>query len=54
MNGNDPLSPEDREIFNFMSANSNMSPREVAKHLGIEFERVCDILTRDLRWATNG
>lgn len=51
MSSDDPLSPEDRKIYNFMSANSNMSPREVAEHLGVEFEHICSILSRDLQWV---
>lgn len=47
----DHLNPEDRKILNFMFSNGNMSPREVAKHLGIEAERVFDILARDLSAA---
>jgi hypothetical protein len=50
----DPLSSEDRKIFNFMSENMDMSPREVAKLLDIEFARVLDILARDLKWVTSG
>ena len=48
MSDDDYLSVEDRKILNFMFANMNMSPREVAAHFNVPKERVHDILTRDL------
>jgi len=50
----DYLSPEDRKILNFMFANMNMSPREVAEHFNVPKERVHDILARDLREVLRG
>jgi len=54
MNNEDYLSPEDREILNFMFANTTMSPREVAKHFDVPVERVHDILKRDLAEVLKG
>jgi DNA-directed RNA polymerase sigma subunit (sigma70/sigma32) len=45
----DYLSPEDRKILDFMFANMNMSPHEVAAHFNVPKERVHDILARDLK-----
>lgn len=44
----DYLNADDRKILNFMFANMNMSPRDVAKHFHITMEHVHDILRRDL------
>ena len=54
MTTEDYLSLEDRKILNFMFANMNMSPREVAKFFGVPIERVHDILRRDLAEVTKG
>ena len=50
----DYLSEEDRKILDFMFANMNMSPREVAAHFNIPKERVHDILARDLTEVLKG
>jgi hypothetical protein len=54
MSDDDYLNPEDRKILNFMFANMNMSPREVAEHFAVPVERVHDILRRDLAEVTKG
>jgi hypothetical protein len=49
-----PNSIDDEDILNFMLANMHLSPRECAAHFGIPFERVRDILQRDLAEVMRG